>query len=112
MESLNKILLKVWEVIKYYDINEVINFLHSIRWSDLLKSPVTWIICALGFSAIVISKRYRYVVFFLSVVAMILLIDKALPSNLENVGFKNFFGFLFGALFIVCLNIYIFFIRD
>lgn len=112
METLNKVLSKLWEIIKTYDIQKILDLVHSINWLELLRSPITWAVTAVIFFIIIITKRYRYIIVGLSVAAFVFLMDKTLPAQLENIELKNLLGFFAGTAVIAALNFYILFIKE
>lgn len=112
METLNKALSTLWEIIKTYDIQKILDLVHSINWLELSKSPVAWAVTAVILFIIIITKRYRYIIVALSVVAFVFLIDKTLPAQLENIELKNLLGFFAGTAAIAALNFYLLFIKE
>jgi hypothetical protein len=112
MEALNKLFSQLWEFIKTYDILKILQIIRSINWIELAKSPITWAVVAVALLVIVLTKRYKYIIVLLSVVAFAFLIDKTLPTQLENVELKNIVGFFVGAVVIVGIDFYLLFIRE
>ncbi len=112
MESISKFFSNVWEIIKTYDIQKILDLIHSINWLEMSKSPVTWVVAGIIILTIIISKRYRYIIVAISAVAFVYLIDKTLPAQLDNVELKNLIGFFLGAVVIVGINFYFLVVRE
>ncbi|MGC8719133.1 MAG: hypothetical protein ACP5TY_03885 [Thermodesulforhabdaceae bacterium] len=112
METLSKFFSQLWEFIKTYNVSKILELIHSINWIELAKSPITWAVAAVVLAVIVLTKRYRYIIVALSVVAFAFLVDKTLPTQLENVELKNILGFFTGTVAIVAIDFYLLFVKE
>jgi len=112
MEKITSLFSNLWEIIKTYDLQKILDLIHSINWLELMNSPVAWLVLIAVLLVIIISKRYRYVLVVLSIAVFIYLVDKTLPAQLENVELKNLIGFFAGTVAIVGINFYFLVVRE
>ncbi|MCX7822508.1 MAG: hypothetical protein N2260_03575 [Syntrophobacterales bacterium] len=112
MESLGRWLSDLWEIIKTYNFQKILQLVHSIDWIELAKSPISWTVAGVILFIIVLTKRYKYIIVALSIVAFVFLMGKTLPSDLENLEIKNLLGFFLGTIVIAALDFYLLFIRE
>ena len=103
---------KIVAFIKEYDLGKLMQLIHSIDWSAVLKNPI-FIGLALGFLGFAIyKKKLKLLVVMLSLVAFIFLVQMVTPQGDEYVPKEKIFMFIGGGIGLAILNLYMFFFRD
>ncbi len=112
METIKAFFEELFRIIKTYDLQTVLKLIHDIDWLALLKNPVSWVVILLIAIFVVLTKRYRYVILFLSIVAFAYMTGKVLPSQVEEIELKHLVSFFGATAVLVGINFYFFVIRE
>lgn len=106
----------MWERIvtffKEYDVHKLTEALQNLNWMEVLKSPFFWLGAVLFGAWIVWKKQYKLLLLPFSFVAFSYLFRYSLPTSGQEVGLEQLLKFLGGAIVIVGVNIYFFFIHE
>ncbi len=111
MESISELWKEFTDFLLRYDFKTISEMLYSIDWIQLAHNPIAWAVVIVIVGAIVISKRYQYLILILSVAVLFFVFYKTVPENTEEVQFQKLLVFMFSTIAIVGLNIYFLIIR-
>jgi uncharacterized membrane protein len=102
-------------VIDFLAANDFPTLMESIRqlqWSDVLKSIYTWLIFIPPLTAIVWTKRFKFLLTLASLVIFVVLLQYTLPPPDKKIMLDDLVEFLGGTFVLVATNIYFLIIRE
>ena len=111
MESVIDLWHRFLDFLLKYDFRTLAKMVYSIDWHKLSYNPISWLAAAIVMIAIIISKRYKYLLLIASIALMFFVFYKTVPENPEEIEFQKLLVFMFSSIAIVGVNIYFFMMR-
>lgn len=103
---------KIVTFLKENDIHTIGQTMQGLNWGDILKNPFFWLVALPLSGWIVWKKQFKLLILAGSFVAFTFVFQYALPSAGQEIGLPQLLKFLGGAVVIIGINIYFFFIRQ
>jgi len=106
----------MWEsfltFLKEMDVRAIAQWIRQLDWTQLLTNPLFWLGLLTFLAWVVWKKRYKVLILLVSVMAFMALLQHSLPPpGAERIEFFALLQFLGGAVVIIGLNLYLFFIK-
>ncbi len=84
----------------------------KLEWSQVARSPYTWLIVLPILIYLLWTKKFKIFIGIASFFLFLLLVQQYLPNTNENLSLHDLLIFLGGAVALIGLNFYLFFVRE
>ncbi len=106
-EALNRIC----DFFTTYDFATIIEASQKLKWIQVLKSPYTWLIVMPILIFLLWTKKFKAIISITSLILFVLLIQRTISHGTQTLAVHDLLVFLSGAVALIGLNIYMFFVR-
>ena len=103
---------KICDFLVANDFPTLLKAIRKLEWSQIAKSPYTWLIIVPLLIYLIWTKKYKILTALASFFLFLLLIQKTLAPAEESLPLHDLLIFLAGAIVLVGLNIYLLFVRQ
>jgi hypothetical protein len=95
-----------------YDLQKLMELLRNVDWRKTLSTPEVWFVGVPVLGLLVWKRKFRLMLFLVSVVAFTFLIPLTLPAKTgDSIPLEKLLMFLGGSLALVLINLYFIFVR-
>lgn len=112
MNAVKAVLQRIWDFLADNDFDSIVEASRKLDWSQIAKSPYTWLIIVPFLIFLLWTKKYKIIIAIASFCLFILLIQKTLSHPGPTLALDDLLIFLAGAIALIGLNIYMFFVRE
>lgn len=111
MERVQQYWKTVVDFLTEYKVEKVSDVLRKLDWSEVLRSPIFWVISLTILGLIVWKQQFKLLILMASLVAFVFLAQFTLPAGGQSIPLTSLLQFVGGTMALLGLNVYFLIIR-
>lgn len=107
-----RVLTYIYNFLATHDFPTLLSDIHKLEWGHVAANVYTWLIILPVLIYLFWTKKYKLIAAIASLFLFLLLVQKTFAPGSQTISLHNLLIFLSGAIILVGLNIYLFFVRE